>query len=184
MRGNLDNVLGLVYVKDLLVINLDDSFTSLEPLVKPALFIPSGLPVYQVLEEFKEVRAQIAFVTDEHGGVEGLVTFIDLIEAIVGDVPEVGDPENPTAVQREDGSWLVDGLLSVEAFKEIFGPTTLPDEDKNYYQTIGGFAMNYLGHIPKAGDSFSWQDIKIEVVDMDARRIDKILATKIEGNKE
>ena len=179
-QGSLDNVLGLVYVKDLLVNNLDNDFISLKPLVKPALFIPSGLPVYTVLEKFKAVQAQIAFITDEHGGVEGLVTFIDLIEAIVGDVPEVGDPENPTAIQRDDGSWLIDGLLPNEEFKALFDLTTLPDEERNFYQTVGGFVMTYLGHVPQAGDSFTWQGLKVEVVDMDARRIDKVLVAKLE----
>lgn len=180
VRDDLDNVIGLVYVKDLLVHNLDAGFDSLELLVKPALFIPSGLPVYQVLEKFKATQSQIALVTDEHGGVEGLVTFIDLIEAIVGDVPEVGDPENPTAVLRDDGSWLIDGLLSIEDFKELFSIVALPDEEKKYFQTIGGFVMTYLGHIPKAGEKFAWQELTIEVVDMDSRRVDKVLVTKIE----
>ncbi len=180
VNENLDDVLGLVYVKDLLVQNLEENLNSLEPLLKPALFIPSGLSVYQVLEKFKAVQAQIALITDEHGGVEGLVTFIDLIEAIVGDVPEIGDPEKPTAVLRDDGSWLIDGLLSIEEFKELFSIAALPDEEKKYFQTIGGFVMTYLGHIPKAGEKFTWQELTIEVVDMDARRVDKVLVTKLE----
>ena len=179
-RGGLDNVLGLVYVKDLLVHNLDAELDSLKPLIKPALFIPSGLPVYQVLEKFKEEKAQIALITDEHGGVAGLVTFIDLIESIVGNVPEAGDPENPTAVLRNDGSWLIDGMLSVEDFKEIFNLATLPEEEENYYQTIGGFVMSTLGEIPRTGDSFNWRGMTIEVIDMDSRRVDKVLVTKIE----
>ena len=176
-QGDLDNIIGLVFVKDLIVHTLNGDLPDLEKLVKPALFIPSGLPVYEVLEQFREAQTQIAFVTDEHGGVEGLVTFIDLLEAIVGDVPEMVDPANPTAVRRSDGSWLVDGKLSIEEFKQLFDIVELPEEAENFYQTIGGFVMNYLGRVPQAGDHFTWQDLTIEVVDMDWRRVDKILVT-------
>ncbi len=179
-KGDLDNILGLVFVKDLIVHTLNGGVVDLESLVKPALFIPSGLPVYEVLERFKEAHAQIAFVTDEHGGVEGLVTFIDLLEAIVGDVPELGDPANPTAVRRSDGSWLVDGKLAIDEFKQIFDVSQFPDETGNFYQTIGGFVMNYLGRVPQAGDQFTWQNLIIEVMDMDWRRVDKILVTEID----
>jgi len=179
-RGDLDNIIGLVFVKDMLVQTLGEDFPELELLVKPALFIPSGLPVYQVLERFKEAQAQIAFVTDEHGGVAGLVTFIDLLEAIVGEVPEIGDPANPTAVRRSDGSWLIDGKLPIEEFKQIFDIPDLPGEAENYYQTIGGFVMSYLGHIPQAGDHFTFHNLTIEVVDMDWRRVDKVLVTQLE----
>jgi putative hemolysin len=179
-RGDLDNIIGLVFVKDLLVQTLGADVPDLELLVKPALFIPSGLPVYQVLAQFKEAQAQIAFVTDEHGGVEGLVTFMDLLEAIVGDVPEAADPANPTAVRRADGSWLIDGKLPIEEFEQIFNVKGLPDESENYYQTIGGFVMHYLERIPKAGDLFTWHNLTLEVVDMDWRRVDKVLVTERE----
>ncbi len=181
-RGDLDNIVGLVLVKDLLVQTLGSDTTDLNLPLKPALFVPSGLPVYQVLERFKEEQSQIAFVTDEHGGVEGLVTFIDLLEAIVGDVPELGDPQDPTAVIRADGSWLIDGKLPVEEFKQLFAIPDLPDEDEGYYQTVGGFVMHNLGRVPQAGDTFIWHDLTIEVVDMDWRRVDKVLVTRKEEN--
>jgi putative hemolysin len=177
-RGNLDRVIGIVYVKDMVVQTLGKDVPELESLVKPVLFIPSGLPVFGVLERFKEAQTQIAFVTDEYGGVEGLVTFIDLLEAIVGDVPEMGDPQEPAAVQREDGSWLIDGKLAVEEFKQLFGLEELPEEEGNYYQTIGGFVMSYLGRIPQAGDYFTWNGLRIEVMDMDWRRVDKVLVER------
>ena len=157
---------------------LGKDIPDLELLIKPALFIPSGLPVYQVLERFKEAQAQIAFVMDEHGGVEGLVTFIDLLEAIVGDVPEIEDPANPTAFRRADGSWLLDGKLPIDEFKRIFKINELPQELENYYQTVGGFVMSYLGRIPEAGDVFTWRNLTVEVVDMDWRRVDKVLVTE------
>ncbi|MEJ2753401.1 MAG: hemolysin family protein, partial [Chloroflexota bacterium] len=178
VRGDLDSIIGLVFVKDLFAQMVGKEMPELELMVKPALFIPSGLPVYQVLEKFKESQAQIAFVTDEHGGVEGLVTFIDLLEAIVGEVPEIVDPTDPTAGHRADGSWLLDGKFSIEDFKQLFDISELPEEAENYYQTVGGFVMSYLGRIPKAGDRFQWQDITIEVVDMDWRRVDKVLVQR------
>ena len=162
----------------MIVQSLGNELPDLPLMVKPALFVPSGLPVFQVLEKFKEAQAQIAFVTDELGGVAGLVTFIDLLEAIVGDVPEHGDPADPTAVRRADGSWLIDGKLPIEEFKQIFDIQDLPEEAENYYQTIGGFVMSYLGRIPQTGDHFTWQDFTIEVVDMDWRRVDKVLVKK------
>jgi putative hemolysin len=108
------------------------------------------------------------------------VTFIDLLEAIVGDVPELGDPADPTAVARADGSWLLDGKLPIEEFKQIFNIPNLPEEGENSYQTIGGFVMSYLGRIPQTGDLFTWQGLTIEVVDMDWRRVDKVLVTPLE----
>jgi magnesium and cobalt exporter, CNNM family len=183
-RGDLDNIIGLVFVKDLIVHTLNEDLPQMDLMLKPALFIPSGLPVYQVLEQFKEAQAQIAFVTDEHGGVEGLVTFIDLLEAIVGDVPEVTDPSDPTAVRRADGSWLVDGKLPIEEFKRLFAISELPAEERNFYQTAGGFVMSYLGRVPQAGDRFQWQTLEIEVVDMDWRRVDKLLVTPQEPEQQ
>ncbi len=177
-NGDLDNIVGLVFVKDLLVQALSSETPELKIALKPALFVPSGLPVYNVLERFKEARAQIAFVTDEHGGIEGLVTFNDLLEAIVGDVPEHGDPADPIAVRRADGSWLIDGKLSIEEFKLLFEVTKLPEESENYFQTVGGFVMSFLGRVPQSGDRFTWGGLTIEVMDMDWRRVDKVLVKK------
>ncbi len=179
-NGDLDNIVGLVFVKDLLVQALSSETPELKIALKPALFVPSGLPVYNVLERFKEAKAQIAFVTDEHGGIEGLVTFNDLLEAIVGDVPEHGDPADPIAIRRADGSWLIDGKLSIEEFKQLFEVDELPEESENYFQTVGGFVMSFLGRIPQSGDQFSWGGLTIEVMDMDWRRVDKVLVKKEE----
>ncbi len=174
-RGDLDNILGLVFVKDLLVQTLGNESPQLKIALKPALFVPSGLPVYNVLERFKEAMTQIAFVIDEHGGIEGLVTFNDLLEAIVGDVPEHGDPADPIAVRRADGSWLIDGKLSIEDFKQLFDLNEVPEESENYFQTVGGFVMSYLGRLPQSGDHFEWDGLTVEVMDMDWRRVDKVL---------
>ncbi|MBK7897199.1 MAG: hemolysin family protein [Candidatus Promineifilaceae bacterium] len=176
-REDADNILGIVFVKDLLAQCLSDQPLDLEAAIKPALFVPEGLPVLELLERFKEAKTQIAFVLDEHGGVEGLLTFNDLLETIVGDVPEFHDPADPTATKREDGSWLVDGKMLIDDFKMLFNIDDMPEEDKNYYQTLGGFVMFHLGRIPQAGDAFVWDGFGFEVMDMDWRRVDKVLLT-------
>jgi len=183
-RGDLDNIVGLVFVKDLLVQTLSNESPQLKIALKPALFVPSGLPVYNVLERFKEATTQIAFVIDEHGSIEGLVTFNDLLEAIVGEVPEHGDPADPMATRRADGSWLVDGKLSIQDFKQLFSLAHVPEESENYFQTVGGFVMSYLGRLPKSGDRFEWDGLAIEVMDMDWRRVDKVLVKHLTEEEE
>lgn len=178
-RGELDSILGIVFVKDLLAQSLTDEELDLEKVMKPALFVPEGLPVLELLERFKEAKAQIAFVLDEHGGIEGLLTFNDLLETIVGDVPEIGDPADPQAKKRQDGSWLVDGKMLVAEFKELFNIEEMPEEEGNFYHTLGGFVMVYLGRIPEPGDSFEWDRFRFEVMDMDWRRVDKVLLTPL-----
>lgn len=176
-RGEADNILGIVFGKDLLAQCLSNKPLDLEGAIQPALFVPEGLPVLELLERFKEAKAQIAFVLDEHGGVEGLLTFNDLLETIVGDVPELHDPADPTATKREDGSWLVDGKMLIDDFKMLFNIDELPEEEQNFYQTLGGFVMLYLGRVPQAGDHFEWGGFGFEVMDMDWRRVDKVLLT-------
>lgn len=176
-RGEADNILGIVFVKDLLAQCLSDKTLDLEGAIQPALFVPEGLPVLELLERFKEAKTQIAFVLDEHGGVEGLLTFNDMLETIVGDVPEIHDPADPTATKREDGSWLVDGKMLIDDFKMLFNIDEMPEEEKNFYQTLGGFVMFQLGRIPQAGDGFEWDGFGFEVMDMDWRRVDKVLLT-------
>nr|MDQ3830005.1 hypothetical protein [Candidatus Tectomicrobia bacterium] len=112
----------------------------------------------------------------EYGGVQGLVTPSDILEAIVGDLPEPGEQVDPLAVQREDGSWLLDGMLSIDDFKELFHLGRLPDEDQGVYQTLAGFVIMQLGRIPAVSDHFEWGGLRIEVVDMDGNRVDKVLA--------
>jgi putative hemolysin len=114
-------------------------------------------------------------VVDEYGDIEGLVTLNDVMEAIVGELPSAEVPEELLAVRREDGSWLIDGMLPIERFREIFQLGELPDEDAGRYHTIGGFAMMQLGRIPSIADHFEWQGMRIEVVDMDGNRVDKLL---------
>jgi len=179
MKGDEDNVVGFVLARDLLAQALSDEPLDLQPLMRQVLIVPEGLPVLEVLSRFKDDKAQMAIIIDEYGELQGLMTFNDLLEEIVGDVPEVGDPPDPEAIPREDGTWLIDGMFPVDELKEMFNIKFLPEEDGNFYQTIGGLIMIYLGRVPKEGDVVEWDRFRFEVVDMDWRRVDKVLLTPL-----
>ncbi|MBI2877726.1 MAG: HlyC/CorC family transporter [Candidatus Tectomicrobia bacterium] len=175
-QGSLDNVRGLIHVRDLLARSLTAQPVDLEAVVKPALFVPEGLPALTVLERLKSARSQIALVIDEYGGLQGLVTANDILGALVGDVPSVDGWARPEAIHREDGSWLLDGMLPIDEFKEILHLRELPEEEEGHYRTVGGLVMTSLGRIPSEGDHFDWEGFRFEVVDMDGYRVDKVLA--------
>lgn len=177
-RGSLDVVLGIVQSKDLLVSSLCGEPTDLKAAMQRPLFVPETKPALEVIELFRESRTHIALVIDEYGGLLGLVTIYDILEGIVGDLPTAGEPLEPSAIQREDGSWLLDGLLSPDELQEI--KIELPEETQGYYQTLGGFVMTHLGRIPTSADHFTWGRFRFEVVDMDGHRVDKVLVTPIE----
>jgi putative hemolysin len=116
---------------------------------------------------------------DEYGGLLGMVTLFDILTAIVGEIPGQGEDFEPEAVQREDGSWLLDGLLDIDQLKEILAVTELPEEERIGYQTLGGFVMSQLGTVPAAGQTFEWNGIRFEILDMDGRRVDKVLVSRV-----
>jgi putative hemolysin len=177
-RGGLDNVLGVIESKDLLRRTLSGEALNLTAAVRPANYIPRSLSAVQLLEEFRRSKIGLALVVDEYGEIAGLATLKDVMEAIVGDIPsEEAEDEEPEAVQRADGSWLLDGTLTVEKFKQIFDVDELPDEAAGNFHTIGGFVMLQLGHVPRAADHFEWDGLQFEVVDMDRNRVDKILVS-------
>jgi putative hemolysin len=174
-RGSLDNVLGLVLVKDLLAQSLADQPPDPQAVIRPAPFVPESMPALDVLERFREAGSKIALVVDEYGGLQGLVTAEDILTAIVGDIPGLGEIEEPEAYQREDGSWLVDGMLPLDDFQELFDlEEELPAQGVD---TLGGFVMKRLDRIPSTGDAFELQGLHFEVVDMDKHRVDKIQVT-------
>jgi putative hemolysin len=175
--GSLDNVLGVVHAKDLLAHILGEQVVNLEATLQQPLYVPESMRALKVLELFKQSGTHIALVIDEYGGIQGLVTPSDILEAIVGDLPEAGEQVEPLAVQRPDGSWLLDGMLPVDEFKDLFDLGELPGEDQGIYQTLAGFVIMQLGRIPAATDYFVWEGLKIEVVDMDGNRVDKVLVT-------
>ncbi|MFZ6029042.1 MAG: hemolysin family protein [Chloroflexota bacterium] len=176
-----DNVLGIVRVKDVLIQNLSGHSFDLRPLLRPVVFVPENLSVLEVLELFKQRGTHLALITDEYGSIEGMVTHNDILENIVGEIPIPGEPADPKAIRRDDGSWLIDGLLDIEEFKDTLQIRVLPKDDEYQYQTVGGFVISRLGSIPTAGQSFTWDNWHVEVVDMDGRRVDKVLVAPIKG---
>jgi putative hemolysin len=172
-------MLGVVQVKDILAHCLIGQAIDLKALLQTPLFVPESAPASKVLELFKASRMHLALVIDEYGGIEGLITTNDLLEEIVGDI-EMAEPQ---AIQREDGSWLLDGLLAIDDLKEILDIKGLPGEDKNQYQTLGGFVMMVLGRIPAASDHFEWGGLHFEVVDVDGKRVDKVLVVPAERHE-
>ena len=178
-QGTLDNVIGIVQTKELLTRCLAGEKIDLKHAVKPPLFVPGALAALKLLEMFKKSRTHIALVVDEYGGVEGLVTLNDVMEDIVGDVASADMPTEKLAVQRADGSWLLDGKINIEDMKETLELADLPGEDSGSYNTLGGFVMMQVGRVPVTGDTFDTADYRFEVVDMDEKRVDKVLVSRV-----
>jgi putative hemolysin len=174
-QGGLDNVLGVMYVTDLLGRSLSGQPLDLTVSLRQPIFVPESTRGLKVLELFKQTGIHMALVVDEYGVIQGLVTLNDIMVEIVGDVPSVNQLEEPQAVQREDGSWLLDGMIAVDEFFEIFDMEELPEEHRGNYQTLGGFVITHLGRIPAATDYFEWEGMRFEVMDMDGNRVDKVL---------
>jgi len=172
-QGTLDVILGIVKARDLLVPSLGGDPIKLKELLKPAFFVPETMFASKALEILKEKGTDILLVIDEFGGLQGLLTINDIIEEIVGEM-EIDEPQ---ATQRQDGSWLLDGMLEVDEFKEIFDLNTLPHEGE--YETLSGFVMMSLGRVPLITDHFEWHSYNFEVIDMDGRRVDKVLVTTL-----
>jgi putative hemolysin len=175
----LDNVIGFVLAKDILTQCLRDQPLDLHQILEPPLFVPEAMPALEVLDRFQSGRTKTALVLDEYGGLNGLATLNDIMSAIVGEVPDRHDKPEPEVVRREDGTWLLDGLLAIDQFKDLFDIDDLEDDRERYFQTLGGFVMTTLGHLPVSGDHFEWGQLRFEVVDMDGRRVDKVLVTPL-----
>jgi putative hemolysin len=174
-RSSLDTIAGVITVRDLVSQVLAGQTPDLVPILREAIYIPEGKPALTVLDLLRTSRSHIAFVTDEYGTVAGILTFHDLVEAIIGSIPSWDHGREPAIVSREDGSFLVEGLLPVEDLKERFGFGPLPDEGEGYYRTLAGFMVFSLGHIPEPGEHVMWDGYRFEVVDMDGKRVDKVL---------
>ncbi len=178
-RGTPDKIRGVVYAKDLLARVLTGQPIDLQAAVRPALFVPESMSAFRALNKFRETRSHLALVVDEYGGVDGLVTLTDLVEELVGDMPDLGETGEQAVVQREDGSWLVSGRLPIDELKELLGVEYLPGEEAGRYHTLGGFVLTQLGHMPSVSEHFDWGGLRFEVVDMDGPRIDKVLVAPI-----
>lgn len=168
-----DNIRGVVYLKDLFV-KIDKPDFSLAQVIRPAQYMPENQSVYKALEQFKQARVKYGLVTDEFGGIQGIVTLKDIMEGLIGQVPEVGEEQEITP--RADGTWLVDGQLSFYDFLEYFDLEDLYAEHD--YNTLSGLILEILERVPKTGDQLSWLNFEFEIVDMDGARIDKVLVKK------
>ena len=179
-EGVIDEIKGLVYVKDLLKAAPQ---TKMQDLLKPALFVPENNKAYQLLEKFKSTKIHTCFIVNEYGTLEGMITLNDIIEAIVGDVPQAGQEEYEI-VRREDGSFLVDALIQFYDFLSYFDRAEWMNEGEHEFDTLAGFVLHELEHIPSTGETFEWKDFKFEIIDMDGQRIDKILVKISEELRE
>jgi magnesium and cobalt exporter, CNNM family len=173
--GSVDSAVGLVGARDLLRAALHGEPIDLAKLVRPTLFVAEQTPVFKLIDLFRRQGVRIAVVVDEYGGTEGIVTATDVLEGIAGALPDRDEEEGPGFVQRPDGSWLVDGLMPVDEFEDVCGVLGLREEGD--FETIAGFIIYRLGRLPKVGDRVERDDMMLEVVDMDGRRIDKVLVT-------
>ncbi|MCH9054453.1 hemolysin family protein [Parathermosynechococcus lividus] len=179
----IDQCLGIISAKDFLAARLTQQEVNLKELLQPALFVPESRRALDVLELFRQSSQHMALITDEYGGIEGLVTLNDLIEAIVGSLRHE-EGEEPQIIQREDGSWLLDGLLSAYELKELLRRETLPEEESANYHTLGGLIITLFGRIPQSGDYIETDGLRFEVVDMDGNRVDKVLVSELLGEDD
>lgn len=174
-QGNLDHVVGILTAKDCLARALAGEPIDVDQMMHKPLIVPESVSSLQLLESFRESPAQIALIADEYGSILGLVTQNDVLQAIVGDLPSSGEDVEPDAVRREDGSWLINGSMPADEFRELLHLPELPQD--SHYDTVAGFVLLQLQRIPKVADQFVWQGRKFEVIDMDGKRVDKVLLT-------
>jgi putative hemolysin len=179
----LDNVLGVAHVADILARSLSGQPIDLATLLRPPLLIPDNTHALKVLELFKKSGTHIALLVDEYGVIQGLITLNDVMEVIIGDVPFADNPQEASIIRRDDGSWLVDGMLSSDELKELIEVEELPAEEQGNYQTVAGFVIMQLGHIPRPSDHFQWHGFRFEVMDMDGNRVDKVLVAPLKRVK-
>jgi putative hemolysin len=172
-RGELDEVLGIVQTKDLLDQSLNGRPLRLSDCLQKPLIVHDGTPILRLLELFRQTGVHMGIVVDEYGSVEGLATATDILEKIAGALPERGQEEEADMTPREDGSWLVDGMMPIDEVEDRLGLRGIKGDVD--FHTIAGFVLSQLGHVPKPGERFAWRGTRFEVVDMDGRRIDKIL---------
>ncbi|MBC3808835.1 HlyC/CorC family transporter [Undibacterium seohonense] len=182
-KGDLSNVIGIIHgghlfdqaIEKQSIVNVD-----IAEAVTPPLFIPETLSAMQLLETFKKNRAEFALVINEYGEIEGIVTLSDVLGALVGDVAAIDNNQEADSVQREDGSWLIDGGISFDRFREVLATDVrFPEESSGSYHTLAGFVLTHFGYIPKSSEYFEWAGFRIEVVDLDKNRIDRLLVSEV-----
>lgn len=178
-HGDLEDMVGVVEAKKLLGLALTGETLQIEALAEKPLFVPESMKALTLLAEFKTAATHTAFVVDEYGSILGLVTPSDILEAVAGELPTLSGPQDRMVVRRDDGSWLLDGMLPVDELKETLGLDSLPGEETGDFSTLGGFVVTRLGRVPKPADGFEAAGFRFEVMDMDGRRVDKVLASPV-----
>jgi len=177
-RGGLDDVVGVISAQKLLQQAMQGQPLNLAEDLPPPVFVPETLSGMELLEQFRATAPQIVFVVDEYGEVQGMITVRDVLEAITGEFSTQTDADS-WAVQRADGSWLFDGLIPMQELKDRLDIDELPEEDRGRYNTLAGMIMLLLGRLPSAADSVEWAGWRFEVVDLDGKRVDKVLASAL-----
>ncbi|MBV9964662.1 MAG: HlyC/CorC family transporter [Alphaproteobacteria bacterium] len=177
VQGGTHQLAGIVHVKDLLAASLDGQPFNLRAALRPPLFLPNTVTVLRALEVFKTSSEPMALVVDEYGDLEGLVTLTDILEALVGELPEAGETD-PRIVKREDGTMLIDGMVGLDELKQVLSVAQLPGEDRDFH-TLGGYLMARLNRVPMVADRVSAGDWRFEVVEMDGRRVDRVLVAPV-----
>ena len=181
-KGDLQNIVGIARSKDLLAQYVQGKPVTLMSSIQLPPIVPEKMKALDAVELMRNEKSPFVMVIDEYGTVEGMFTFTDVLEAIVGDIPgmdEVG--EEPEATQREDGSWLLDGRMAVDDLQVLLDLDELPVQDSDY-DTVAGFILSQLRRIPVTGDHFEWKELRFEVIDMDGRRVDKVLVTPLKSS--
>jgi putative hemolysin len=178
-RGGSDDVVGMLHTHELLGRCLGGQSVDFAAALRAPFYIPETLSVLQVLEGFKKHRVEVALVVDEYGHLLGVVSLTHVLEAIVGELPAHGEADSD-AVRRDDGSWLVDGMMGLHRFRQLIDLERVPGEAAGEFNTLGGFVMAQLGRVPRAGDAFEWRGVRVQVVDMDGKRVDKVLVSRPE----
>lgn len=185
--GELDDFIGVVQAKDILSMMFNEEKFDVHKIVKEPLVVSEHLETLELLKEFKENQEYVhmSLVVDEFGSVEGLITLNDLLEGIVGDIPGIDEEDEPKAIQRQDGTWLIDGRYPIDKFKELFDfKDSLPDEEEDNYTTLAGFILSISGTIPDEEDKYECGRFIFEIVDMDGHQIDKVIVTDLGPEEE
>ena len=187
-KETVEHVLGIIHAEDLLAKTISGTPIAipddLRAMLRQPLYVPDSMPVYRLLDEFRSARQEVAVVLDEYGGVQGLVTFDDILEALVGEYAGTTPDDEPSVVQRDDGSWLVDGSVSLDELETRLDLDPMPLAERRGFRTVAGFVFARLGRVPKSGDAVQWGGLRFEVVDMDGRRIDKVLVSRAGPKRE
>lgn len=171
-------MIGVLDAKDLLRDYADTGSISIPESLPMPPFVPEGMNALEVVARLRSAKSSVALVVDEYGTIDGMVTLTDVLEAIVGDIPALDEKGEPEATRRDDGSWLLDGMMPVDELQMLLDLDELP-QDADDYDTVGGLFMAQLGRIPSVGEKFEWKNLRFEIVDMDGHRVDKVLITPL-----